>query len=48
MLVGFETLVGAAIVGISLAVGASLGIYLGQPVRASLGSVSKARVRLRR
>ena len=48
MIVGFETLVGAAVVGVSLAVGASLGIYVGQPVRASLGSVSRTRVRLRR
>ena len=48
MIVGFENLVGAAVVGISLAVGASLGIYVGQPVRASLGSVSRTRVRLRR
>ncbi|GAA3643847.1 threonine/serine exporter family protein [Microbacterium awajiense] len=48
LLIGFGTLVGAAIVGVSLAVGASLGIYLGQPVRASLGSVARSRARLRR
>lgn len=45
---GFATLVSAAIIGISLAVGASLGIYLGQPVRATLGSVTRARIRARR
>ncbi|RWZ51239.1 threonine/serine exporter family protein [Labedella phragmitis] len=48
LLAGFTTLAGAAIVGVSLAVGASLGIYLGQPVGASLGGVARTRARLRR
>ncbi|GAA2984183.1 threonine/serine exporter family protein [Microbacterium terrae] len=47
LLLGFGTLVSAAIVGVSLAVGASLGIYLGQPVRASLYSVARSRARQR-
>ena len=45
---GFATLASAAVVGVSLAVGASLGIYLGQPVRATLGGVIRSRARLRR
>jgi uncharacterized membrane protein YjjP (DUF1212 family) len=45
---GFGELVTAAVVGISLAVGASLGIYLGRPVRASLSSITRARARLPR
>jgi len=45
---GAATLVGAATVGIALAIGASLGIYLGQPLRASLSTVSRARTRMRR
>ncbi|QKJ18764.1 threonine/serine ThrE exporter family protein [Microbacterium hominis] len=48
LLEGFGTLVSAAVVGISLAVGATLGIYLGQPVSASLRSVDRARARVRR
>lgn len=48
LLVGFTTLAGAAIVGVSLAVGSSLGIYVGQPMRASLRGVVRARARLRR
>lgn len=48
MIEGFGTLAGAGVIGVSLAVGASLGIYLGQPVRASLGGVVRARARLRR
>ena len=48
MLEGFGTLAVAGVIGVSLAVGASLGIYLGQPVRASLGGVARARARLRR
>ncbi|TQJ30309.1 threonine/serine exporter ThrE family protein [Microbacterium sp. SLBN-146] len=48
LLGGFTILAGAGIIGVSLAVGASLGIYLGQPVRASLGGVARARARLLR
>ncbi|MDT0180325.1 threonine/serine exporter family protein [Microbacterium sp. ARD31] len=48
LLDGFGTLVSAAIIGISLAVGASLGIYLGQPVRSTLGTVVRTRARVRR
>jgi len=48
LLAGFGTLAAAATVGISLAVGASLGIYVGQPLRASLTGVARARARLRR
>lgn len=48
LLNGFSTLVSAGTIGISLAVGASLAIYLGQPVRASLNSVNRARARVRR
>jgi len=47
MLVGFGTLVNAGVIGVALAVGASLGIYLGQPVRATLTSVMNARARFR-
>lgn len=47
LLLGFTTLASAATVGIALAVGASLGIYLGQPLRASLGSVMRARAHVR-
>ncbi|MBN9213007.1 MAG: threonine/serine exporter family protein, partial [Microbacterium sp.] len=36
LMTGVTTLAGAATIGIALAVGASLGIYLGQPVRATL------------
>jgi uncharacterized membrane protein YjjB (DUF3815 family) len=48
MMTGFATLVNAAVIGISLAVGASLGLYLGQPVRASLSGVTRSRAKLRR
>ena len=47
LLTGFTTLASAATVGIALAVGASLGIYVGQPLRASLGTVIRARARER-
>ncbi|WP_405372356.1 MULTISPECIES: threonine/serine exporter ThrE family protein [unclassified Microbacterium] len=47
LLTGFSTLASAGTVGIALAVGASLGIYLGQPLRASLGSVIRSRARVR-
>ncbi|KAA9085255.1 threonine/serine exporter family protein [Microbacterium radiodurans] len=47
LMTGFTTLASAATIGISLAVGASLGIYLGQPLRASLSSVTRARARMR-
>jgi uncharacterized membrane protein YjjP (DUF1212 family) len=42
------SLIDAAIIGIGLASGASLGLYLGTPVRATLGSVAKTRARTRR
>ncbi len=45
---GVTTLAGAATIGIALAVGASLGIYLGQPVRATLSGVVRSRARARR
>ena len=48
LITGVTTLAGAATIGIALAVGASLGIYLGQPVRATLSSVTRARARVRR
>lgn len=48
LMTGVTTLVGAATIGIALAVGASLGIYLGQPVRATLSSVVRSRARARR
>jgi len=47
LLGGFTTLTFAATVGIALAVGASLGIYLGQPLRATLGGVRRSRARVR-
>lgn len=47
LLTGFSTLASAGTVGIALAVGASLGIYLGQPLRATLGSVTRSRARVR-
>ncbi|MFV0373851.1 threonine/serine ThrE exporter family protein [Microbacterium sp.] len=46
MLTGFSMLAAAATIGISLAVGASLGIYAGQPLRATLASATRARGRL--
>ncbi|WP_150958596.1 threonine/serine ThrE exporter family protein [Microbacterium testaceum] len=48
LMTGVTTLAGAATIGIALAVGASLGIYLGQPVRATLSSVTRVRARVRR
>lgn len=48
LMTGVTTLAGAATIGIALAVGASLGIYLGQPVRATLSSVTRVRARARR
>ncbi|MGC0370031.1 threonine/serine ThrE exporter family protein [Microbacterium sp. SLBN-111] len=48
LMTGVTTLAGAATIGIALAVGASLGIYLGQPVRATLSSVVRSRARARR
>jgi len=45
---GVTTLTGAATIGVALAVGASLGIYLGQPLRATLSSVIRTRARVRR
>lgn len=47
LLEGFTTLTLAATVGIALAVGASLGIYLGQPLRATLNGVRRARAHVR-
>jgi uncharacterized membrane protein YjjP (DUF1212 family) len=47
LMTGVTTLAGAATIGIALAVGASLGIYLGQPVRATLSSVTRVRARAR-
>ena len=38
----------AAVIGVGLASGASLGLYLGTPVRATLESVTKTRARVRR
>ncbi|WP_309066623.1 threonine/serine ThrE exporter family protein [Microbacterium sp.] len=48
ILVGVGPLVLAASIGIALAAGASLGLYLGTPVRATLSSVAKSRARVRR
>ncbi len=42
------SLVLAAVIGVGLASGASLGLYLGTPVRATLSSVTKTRARARR
>ncbi|MGZ0713013.1 threonine/serine ThrE exporter family protein (plasmid) [Coraliomargarita sp. W4R53] len=47
VLVGFGILVSAAVVGIALAVGASLGIYVGQPLRGTLNSLTRTRPRAR-
>lgn len=47
LLAGFATLSSAATIGVSLAVGASLGIYAGQPLRATLTSVTRSRARIR-
>jgi uncharacterized membrane protein YjjP (DUF1212 family) len=44
---GTSFLVLAASVGVGLAAGASLGIYLGTPVRATLASVARSRARVR-
>lgn len=48
MLEGLGPLVLAGSIGIGLAAGASLGLYLGTPLRATLTSVSKSRARVRR
>lgn len=48
LLVGIGPLVLAASIGIALAAGASLGLYLGTPLRATLSSVAKSRSRVRR
>lgn len=48
LMTGVTTLAGAATIGIALAVGASLGIYLGQPLTATLSSVIRTRARVRR
>lgn len=48
LMTGVTTVAGAATIGVALAVGASLGIYLGQPVRATLSSVIRTRARVRR
>lgn len=40
------SLVDAVVIGIALASGASLGLYLGTPVRATLSSVAKTRARV--
>ena len=45
---GTSSLVLAASVAVGLAAGASLGIYLGTPVRATLTSVARSRARVRR
>jgi uncharacterized membrane protein YjjP (DUF1212 family) len=45
---GAASLVLAASIGIGLAAGASLGIYLGTPVRATLAGVARSRARVRR
>ncbi|HEV6955642.1 MAG TPA: threonine/serine exporter family protein [Promicromonospora sp.] len=45
---GAGSLILAASVGLALAAGASLGIYLGTPVRATLESVARSRARVRR
>ncbi len=42
------SLVDAVVIGIALASGASLGLYLGTPVRATLNGVTKTRARARR
>ena len=48
MLLAGGSLIDAAVIGIGLASGASLGLYLGTPVRATLASVAKTRARVRR
>lgn len=48
ILVSVSPLVLAAAIGVGLAAGASLGLYLGTPVRATLTSVAKSRARVRR
>lgn len=42
------SLIYAAVIGVGLASGASLGLYLGTPVRATLGTVTRTRARVRR
>ena len=48
MLVSINPLVLAASIGVGLAAGASLGLYLGTPLRATLTGVAKSRSRVRR
>ncbi|KDA05410.1 hypothetical protein DC31_16785 [Microbacterium sp. CH12i] len=48
MLASISPLVLAASIGVGLAAGASLGLYLGTPLRATLASVAKSRARVRR
>ncbi|MGV2984770.1 threonine/serine ThrE exporter family protein [Microbacterium sp. AGC85] len=48
MLVSISPLVLAGSIGIGLAAGASLGLYLGTPLRETLASVAKSRARVRR
>lgn len=48
LLTGAAPLVLAAMIGIGLAAGSSLGLYMGTPVRATLTSVAKSRSRVRR
>ncbi|WP_244632138.1 hypothetical protein [Microbacterium sp. Se63.02b] len=48
MLFAGGSLIDAAVIGIGLASGASLGLYLGTPMRATLASVAKTRARVRR
>nr|WP_314844596.1 threonine/serine exporter family protein [uncultured Microbacterium sp.] len=48
MMAAGGSLVLAAVIGVGLASGASLGLFLGTPVRATLGSVAKTRARVRR
>jgi uncharacterized membrane protein YjjP (DUF1212 family) len=47
MLVSIAPLVLAASIGVGLAAGASLGLYLGTPLRATLAGVAKSRARVR-
>lgn len=48
MLISLSPLVLAGSIGIGLAAGASLGLYLGTPLRETLASVAKSRARVRR
>jgi len=47
LVVGAATLVGAGAIGIALASGASLGLFLGAPVRDTVESVVRGRGRAR-